>query len=202
MTISQRVFAELKKQKKKQKDLAEYIGISTSAVSDWKKKGTNPSAENISAIADFLEISIDYLLTGEEHHNNANIAHSAIGAFGNHSHGTVTMNTDLTATEMKSKPNSNPEQNMSDITKEIIKISESLPMKEQVRLLNMIYDFEEQYHKSNQSISPKEEPPTFNAQSQWRIAARTMDGTYESRPATPEEIEKLKLLEDAPEPEY
>ena len=29
-----------------------------------------------------------------------------------------------------------------------------------------------------------------------------MDGTYESRPATPEEIEKLKLLEDAPEPEY
>lgn len=38
MTISQRIFEELKKQNKKQKDLAEYIGISTSAVSDWKKK--------------------------------------------------------------------------------------------------------------------------------------------------------------------
>lgn len=68
MTLSQRVFEELKKQKKKQKDLAAYIGISTSAVSDWKKKGTNPSAENISAIADFLEVSIDYLLTGTENH--------------------------------------------------------------------------------------------------------------------------------------
>lgn len=137
-----------------------------------------------------------------ERSEKANISHSTIEAFGNHSHGTVTMSTGLTTSETKSKPNGKPEQDMSDITKEIIKISESLPMKEQVRLLNMIYDFEEQYHKSNQSISPKEEPPTFNAQSQWRIAARTMDGTYESRPATPEEIEKLKLLEDAPEPEY
>lgn len=66
MTISQRIFEELKNQKKKQKDLAEYIGLSTSAVSDWKKKGTNPAAENISAIADYLNLSIEYLLTGVE----------------------------------------------------------------------------------------------------------------------------------------
>lgn len=66
MTISQRIFEELKKQGKKQKELASYIGLSTSAVSDWKKKGTNPAAENISAIADFLKVSTDYLLTGEE----------------------------------------------------------------------------------------------------------------------------------------
>lgn len=66
MTISQRIFEELKKQGKKQKDLALYIGLSTSAVSDWKKKGTNPAAENLSVIADFLNISIEYLLTGKE----------------------------------------------------------------------------------------------------------------------------------------
>lgn len=66
MTISQRIFDELKKQKKKQKELAEYTGISESAVSDWKKKGTNPAAENLSAIADFLNVSVSYLLTGEE----------------------------------------------------------------------------------------------------------------------------------------
>lgn len=66
MTISQRIFEELKKQGKKQKDLAVYIGLSTSAVSDWKKKGTNPAAENLSIIADFLNISIEYLLTGKE----------------------------------------------------------------------------------------------------------------------------------------
>lgn len=64
MTISQRIFDELKKQGKK--DLAQHIGLSTSAVSDWKKKGINPAAENVSAIADFLNISTDYLLMGKE----------------------------------------------------------------------------------------------------------------------------------------
>lgn len=64
MTISQRIFEILAIQGKKQKDLAAYIGISTSAISDWKKKNTNPSAGNISAIADFLGVTLDYLLTG------------------------------------------------------------------------------------------------------------------------------------------
>lgn len=66
MTISQRIFSILTDKKLKQKDLAEYVGISTSAISDWKKKNTNPSAENLSAIADFLNVSLRFLLTGEE----------------------------------------------------------------------------------------------------------------------------------------
>lgn len=66
MTISQRIFSILAEKKLKQKDLAEYVGISTSAISDWKKKNTNPSAENLSAIADFLNVSLKFLLTGED----------------------------------------------------------------------------------------------------------------------------------------
>lgn len=66
MTISQRIFALLKEKKLKQKDLALSTGVSEQAISDWKKKGTNPSAEYISAIADFLKVSTDYLLTGKE----------------------------------------------------------------------------------------------------------------------------------------
>lgn len=66
MTISQRIFLILKEKKLKQKELAKRTGISESAISDWKKKGTNPAAENISAIADFLEVSLEYLVTGKE----------------------------------------------------------------------------------------------------------------------------------------
>ncbi len=66
MTISQRIFAILKEKKLKQKELAQRTGISESAISDWKKKGTNPAAENISAIADLLEVSLEYLITGKE----------------------------------------------------------------------------------------------------------------------------------------
>lgn len=67
MTISQRIFAILDEKKLKQKDLAQYIGISTSAVSAWNKKAnTLPSSEHLSTIADFLGVSLDFLLTGHE----------------------------------------------------------------------------------------------------------------------------------------
>lgn len=48
------------------------------------------------------------------------------------------MNTDSTAKEENLNSNNNLGQRMSDITKEIVKISESLPMKEQVKLLSII----------------------------------------------------------------
>lgn len=66
MTISQRIFAELKAKKKTQKEMSTCTGISTSTISAWNKKGTNPSAELIFPIAQFLEVSLEYLLTGEE----------------------------------------------------------------------------------------------------------------------------------------
>lgn len=66
MTISQRIFSILKEKKLKQKDMADYTGISTSAISAWNKNNTNPAAESISIIADFLGVSIEFLLTGEE----------------------------------------------------------------------------------------------------------------------------------------
>lgn len=66
MTISQRIFLLLKEKNLKQKDLAIQTGISPSAVSDWKKKGTNPAAESLSVIADFLGVSIEFLCTGKE----------------------------------------------------------------------------------------------------------------------------------------
>lgn len=66
MTISERIFMLLKQKDLKQKDLAAYTGISTSAISAWNKNKTNPAAESLSTIADFLGVSLDFLLTGSE----------------------------------------------------------------------------------------------------------------------------------------
>ena len=46
--------------------LALELGIGKSTVSGWKKKGTVPSGATLKAIADRLDVSVDYLLTGEE----------------------------------------------------------------------------------------------------------------------------------------
>lgn len=45
-----------------QKQLAESIGASQSNVSDWLNGKTLPSAEKLVAIADFFNVTVDYLL--------------------------------------------------------------------------------------------------------------------------------------------
>ncbi len=66
MTISERIFLLLKEKGLTQKALSEYTGISQPAITDWKKKGTNPSADKIVKLSEFLGVSVYYLLTGKE----------------------------------------------------------------------------------------------------------------------------------------
>lgn len=137
MTISQRIFLILKEKGKKQKELSQYTGISEQTISDWKKKGSIPSADKISGIADFLEVSTDYLLTGKER-SFSNITQSTIGAIGNHSTGTV---------NVQPKDNTIGVTNSSksdETAQEIMRILNKLTLKERSKLLTMIYDFEEQ----------------------------------------------------------
>ncbi|WP_251615856.1 helix-turn-helix domain-containing protein [Senimuribacter intestinalis] len=46
--------------------LAEYIGVNKSSVSQWRNQRSEPKSRYISDIADYLNVSTDYLLTGEE----------------------------------------------------------------------------------------------------------------------------------------
>ncbi len=70
MTISQRIFMILREKRLKQKDLSEYTGISTSAISAWNKNNLNPAADKLSIIADFLGVSLSFLITGKEEHES------------------------------------------------------------------------------------------------------------------------------------
>ena len=49
--------------------LADYLQVSKSVVSTWKNRGTNPPAEYIERICEFLDISIEWLITGKEKEN-------------------------------------------------------------------------------------------------------------------------------------
>lgn len=137
MTISQRIFLILKEKGKKQKELSQYTGISEQTISDWKKKGSIPSAEKISGIADFLGVTTDYLLTGKER-TISNITQSTIGAVGSNSTGTVNVQSKEFAT------NSSNISGGDETAQEITRILNKLSLKERSKLLTMIYDFEEE----------------------------------------------------------
>ena len=57
MIISERIFKIIKDKGISQKDFSIETGISQSTISDWKTKGTNPSADKIMTICRFLKIS-------------------------------------------------------------------------------------------------------------------------------------------------
>lgn len=50
----------------KDADVAKATGITKSTFSDWKSGRSNPKNEKLQKIADFFNVSVDYLMTGKE----------------------------------------------------------------------------------------------------------------------------------------
>ena len=60
-------FDNLVKQRKlKYSDVSKGTGISYSTFTDWKKGRYTPKADKLKKIAEFLDVSMEYLMTGEE----------------------------------------------------------------------------------------------------------------------------------------
>lgn len=66
MLISERIYKYMEARGMSQMEFAGKTGISQSTISDWRRKGTNPSADKIMLICDVLEISPYELLAGTE----------------------------------------------------------------------------------------------------------------------------------------
>lgn len=64
MTIIERVQTLLKEKGITARDMCRDIGLHEATYSAWKTRGTNPSADWISPIAHYLDVSVEFLLTG------------------------------------------------------------------------------------------------------------------------------------------
>lgn len=61
------VYCKLRDEKGlKDADVVKATGITKSTFSDWKSGRSKPKQDKLQKIADFLEVSVDYLMTGEE----------------------------------------------------------------------------------------------------------------------------------------
>ena len=68
MLISERIYKYLEEKGISQLEFAKRTGISQSTISDWRRKGTNPSADKIMIICDVLGVTpYDLLLETENH---------------------------------------------------------------------------------------------------------------------------------------
>lgn len=65
MTVAERIINLIDSNNVKQKDFALAIGTKEQTVSAWRKRGSNPSVDLIVPISRFFDISVEYILTGE-----------------------------------------------------------------------------------------------------------------------------------------
>lgn len=127
MTISERIFALLEQQNKKQGDLAKRIGVRPATISDWKAKRTSPASDLLEAIAAFFGVSIDYLVTGREQQHSI----VAQGIFGDENHHNVVTINGTAALEL------------SEFETELLQIFGELSTRQKNALLSYAYELKE-----------------------------------------------------------
>ena len=66
MEVIERIYKTLGEKEKTAYELCVKLGISTSTMSTWKARTNDPPARYMKTIADFLDVSLDYILTGQE----------------------------------------------------------------------------------------------------------------------------------------
>ena len=114
--------------------LSKRLGLSKGNTTSWKNGG-NPSVEVLCKIADELNCTTDCLLGRKYEYNPSVFESNNNVAYGENSSIQVN-NTSVTS-------------NISEISKEITTVLESLPLKERSKLIVMIYEFQEEYLKNN-----------------------------------------------------
>lgn len=66
MNFQHRLFELRRKCGLSQEDLATLVGVSRQAVQKWESGSSKPDMENLSALANYFEVSLDYLIQGKE----------------------------------------------------------------------------------------------------------------------------------------
>lgn len=62
--IFSRILSEMERQGRKYAELIEYLDLPRGTFSSWKARRSRNFCEHIGAIADFLEVSAEYLING------------------------------------------------------------------------------------------------------------------------------------------
>lgn len=121
----EKIIVLLEQENKTQKELCDYIGINGNVFTAWKSGKNKSYTKHLPKIAEFFDVSIDYLLgKTEERATKISTIHDNHGVIGD-THAPVTINNGMPLGEFE---------------KEILNICSKLGIKEKNALLNKAYE--------------------------------------------------------------
>ena len=137
MTINERMFALLSERRVSQKQFASSVGINPRNVSSWQTRGTDPPANVICKIAEFFGVSVEWLLSGEEHPHSSYVNNGSVsGNLGPHT-GTIIVR-------------NGGERVLSEECSELVRVYESLDVRPRIQLLKCAFEIADGFAGSAQ----------------------------------------------------
>ena len=137
MTINERMFALLSERRVSQKQFASSVGINPRNVSSWQTRGTAPPANVICKIAEFFGVSVEWLLSGEEHPHSSYVNNGSVsGNLGPHT-GTIIVR-------------NGGERVLSEECSELVRVYESLDVRQRIQLLKCAFEIADGFAGSAQ----------------------------------------------------
>ena len=137
MTINERMFALLSERRVSQKQFASSVGLNPRNVSSWQTRGTDPPANVICKIAEFFGVSVEWLLSGEEHPHSSYVNNGSVsGNLGPHT-GTIIVR-------------NGGERVLSEECSELVRVYESLDVRQRIQLLKCAFEIADGFAGSAQ----------------------------------------------------
>ena len=77
LRILNNIISEMNTKNKKQKDLTDFLGLTKNAFTDWKGGKSKSYMKYLPRIAEFLGVSVDYLLNADENKKSPDTSHES-----------------------------------------------------------------------------------------------------------------------------
>ena len=127
MTINERLFALLAERRVSQKEFAVSCGLNPRNVSSWQNRGTDPPANAICRIAEYFGVSVEWLLSGEDHPHSSYVNNGSVaGNLGPNTGAVIVRN--------------GGERVLSAECAELVRVYESLDVRDRIRLLKCAFE--------------------------------------------------------------
>lgn len=130
--------------------VAKKIGISSGIVTKWKNEDTLPNGETLLKIADYFDVSVDYLL-GRETKKGLDIIASKVKDFNmeNYNEKTSVLVSDVEGWNIKNTDikKNEAEQTTNENEAELLNVYRSLSCRDRHKLMTIVYEMQDKTEK-------------------------------------------------------